>query len=106
MPGPKDSFDPLWKLPAPNDSRAGNYAAPESAAKDSGEPSVIAHKGDGTANLGTTTVTKHNTEVPSGGKGEQDVWPSRVDEFDPINLTPGPQHPHAPAHGFDRENKT
>ena len=54
---------------------------------------VIARKGDGTANLGTTTVTKHNTEVPSGGQSEQNKWPGGVSKFDPINLTPGPKHP-------------
>ena len=95
MPGPKDSFDPTWKMPSPNDSRAGDYAAPETAPSGSQGPSVIARKGDGTANLGTTTVTKHNTEVPSGGQSEQNKWPGGVSKFDPINLTPGPKHPHS-----------
>ena len=93
MAGPNDSFDPLWKMPVPNSTRAGDYAAPETAPSGGQGPSVIARKGDGTANLGTTTVTKHNTEVPSGGQSEQNKWPGGVSKFDPINLTPGPKHP-------------
>ena len=93
--GVKDSFDPTWQLPKPDDSVAGSYEAVPGKSADSKRPAPIAYKGDGTAQLRSAAETKHNSEVPSGGKGAQNKWPAGVSQFDPINLTPpAPEHFH------------
>lgn len=83
----KDSFDPTWQLPKPDDSVAGSYEAVPGKSADSKRPGVIEYKGDGTAQLRSAAETKHNSEVPRGG-GEAKHWPAGVSKFDPINLTP------------------
>ena len=84
----RNSFDPTWQMPKPDDSVAGSYEAVPGKSADSKRPAPIAYKGDGTAQLRSAAETKHNSEVPSGGKGAQNKWPAGVGKFDPINLTP------------------
>jgi len=85
MSGVKDSFDPTWPMPKPDDSVAGSYEAPERAGPDSKRPSVIQYAGDGTAELRSAAETKHSAEIPRG-EGATKRFPKGVDQFDPINL--------------------
>ena len=86
-----DSFDPVWKMPSPDDTVAGSYERVPGKASDSARPGVIEYKGDGTAQLRSAADTKHNSEIPRG-EGARTRWPSKVDEFDPVNLRPGPRN--------------
>lgn len=96
MGAPRDAFDPLMYLGTTNTDRAGPYAKAGSTPSDSKRPSVIQRAGDGTEEIRSAANTKHNSEVPRGG-GERSVYPSKVDRFDPINLTRGPMHPDVEA---------
>ena len=101
----RDNFDSTWQLPKPDDTVAGSYEAVPGKSADSKRPAPIAYKGDGTAQLRSAAETKHNSEVPSGGKGEQDKWPAGVSQFDPINLTPpAPERFHETTSG-DESNE-
>ncbi len=83
----RDTFDSTWQMPVPDDSVAGAYAAPEKAGADSARPSVIAVKGDGTAQLRSAAATKHNASIPSGG-GARQRQPSGVENFGGLSATP------------------
>lgn len=79
----RDSFDPCWQMPKPDDSVAGAYVEVPGKASDSKRPSVIQYKGDGTAQLRSAAATKHNAEIPRGGS-EGSKTPAGVGKFNPL----------------------
>ncbi len=83
----RDSFDPTWKMPNPDDTVAGAYEAPTKAGADSTKPSVIEYKGDGTAQLRSAANTKHNASIPQGG-GAKERQPAGVDKFGGLSASP------------------
>ena len=83
----RDSFDPTWKMPNPDDTVAGDYASPQRAGADSASPSVLAYTGDGTAEIRSAANTKHNSSVPGGG-AERQRQPSGVENFGGLSVSP------------------
>ena len=111
MPGPKDSFDPTWKMPNPDDSVAGSYDQPGTAPSGDQRSAMAWYKGDGTKQIRSAANTKNNSTVNSTPTSGPRKYPTAiggkggVDTFDGVRLAAPAQDKRLKHAKFEDDNQ-